>query len=55
MAVCYGSSIKEERKVIEDEISKFMHKPLLLGGNFNGIPVSMSLRVIVEIILCGNG
>ena len=37
VAVCYGSSVKEERMVIEEEVSKIMDKPLLMGGDFNGI------------------
>ena len=37
VAVCYGSSVKEEMMVIEEEVSKIMDKPLLMGGDFNGI------------------
>ena len=37
LAVCYGFSVKEERLVIEEEVSKIMDKPLLMGGDFNGI------------------
>ena len=37
VAVCYGSSVREERMLIEGEVSKIMDKPLLIGGDFNGI------------------
>ena len=37
VAVCYGSSVKEEKMVVEEEVSKIMDKPLLMGGDFNGI------------------
>lgn len=37
MAACFGSSVREERREIEDAIEKLVEQPLLLGGDFNGI------------------
>ena len=36
VAVSYGLSVKEERMVTEEKVSKIMDKPLLMGGDLMG-------------------
>ena len=54
VAVCYALSVKEERMVIEEEVSKIMDKPLLMGGDFNGItPMEESAGTSRENLMWG--